>query len=298
MIVGQTIVIDGGVSLLGHHRPLASDHVLGHRSRSRVIAGSPPSTTAVMRGGRPRRWRPSDASSPAAPPAASSRSAAAPAPTSTTTTGRASNPSTPPSPTPSCSTAPASASTPCRADVRATGSPQRGPRRSPPLRRRHLRLRRRTLVLCTVADLARSLAEVHRVLKPGGQLRLFEHVAAAARCEPSSASSSPSTAGPRPAASYRETPKPPCARPASPSRSSNDSRWVRCGRRSSESPRRPKAHQVPVEAQLPVTIPRLPRPRAGEGLGGGSDATHKKTGRRGCRPVSILVQRVIPRFVV
>jgi len=34
------------------------------------------------------------------------------------------------------------------------------------------------LVLCTVADPSRSLAEVWRVLKPGGELRLLEHVAA------------------------------------------------------------------------------------------------------------------------
>jgi SAM-dependent methyltransferase len=34
------------------------------------------------------------------------------------------------------------------------------------------------LVLCTVADPARSLAEIRRVLKPGGELRLLEHVAA------------------------------------------------------------------------------------------------------------------------
>lgn len=34
------------------------------------------------------------------------------------------------------------------------------------------------LVLCTVADLARSLSELNRVLKPGGELRLLEHVAA------------------------------------------------------------------------------------------------------------------------
>jgi ubiquinone/menaquinone biosynthesis C-methylase UbiE len=33
-----------------------------------------------------------------------------------------------------------------------------------------------TLVLCTVSDLERSLAEVRRVLKPHAQLRLFEHV--------------------------------------------------------------------------------------------------------------------------
>jgi SAM-dependent methyltransferase len=34
-----------------------------------------------------------------------------------------------------------------------------------------------TLVYCTVSDLARSLAEAHRVLRPGGTLRLAEHVA-------------------------------------------------------------------------------------------------------------------------
>ncbi|HLF08753.1 MAG TPA: class I SAM-dependent methyltransferase [Dehalococcoidia bacterium] len=34
-----------------------------------------------------------------------------------------------------------------------------------------------TLVYCTVSDLNRSLAEAHRVLKPGGTLRLAEHVA-------------------------------------------------------------------------------------------------------------------------
>jgi SAM-dependent methyltransferase len=36
-----------------------------------------------------------------------------------------------------------------------------------------------TLVLCTVEDLGRSLDEVTRVLRPGGQLVLLEHVAAA-----------------------------------------------------------------------------------------------------------------------
>lgn len=35
-----------------------------------------------------------------------------------------------------------------------------------------------TLVLCSVADPARSLSELRRVLKPGGELRLIEHVAA------------------------------------------------------------------------------------------------------------------------
>ena len=32
------------------------------------------------------------------------------------------------------------------------------------------------LVLCSVADQARALAEIKRVLKPGGELRFFEHV--------------------------------------------------------------------------------------------------------------------------
>jgi ubiquinone/menaquinone biosynthesis C-methylase UbiE len=35
-----------------------------------------------------------------------------------------------------------------------------------------------TLVLCSVRDLAASLAEMHRVLAPGGKLLFLEHVAA------------------------------------------------------------------------------------------------------------------------
>ncbi|MEU8508104.1 class I SAM-dependent methyltransferase [Streptomyces brevispora] len=35
-----------------------------------------------------------------------------------------------------------------------------------------------SLVLCTVRDVRRSLAEIRRVLRPGGELRFFEHVRA------------------------------------------------------------------------------------------------------------------------
>ena len=33
-----------------------------------------------------------------------------------------------------------------------------------------------SLVLCSVPDLARALAELHRVIRPGGELRFYEHV--------------------------------------------------------------------------------------------------------------------------
>ena len=35
-----------------------------------------------------------------------------------------------------------------------------------------------SLVLCSVADQARALAEVHRVVRPNGELRFYEHVIA------------------------------------------------------------------------------------------------------------------------
>ena len=41
-----------------------------------------------------------------------------------------------------------------------------------------------TLVLCSVADPARALAEIHRVLRPGGQYLFLEHVAADPHQEP------------------------------------------------------------------------------------------------------------------
>jgi len=33
-----------------------------------------------------------------------------------------------------------------------------------------------SLVLCTIPDASRALSEAHRVLRPGGQLRIYEHV--------------------------------------------------------------------------------------------------------------------------
>jgi ubiquinone/menaquinone biosynthesis C-methylase UbiE len=34
-----------------------------------------------------------------------------------------------------------------------------------------------SLVLCSVPDQRRALAELHRVIRPGGELRFYEHVA-------------------------------------------------------------------------------------------------------------------------
>jgi ubiquinone/menaquinone biosynthesis C-methylase UbiE len=39
-----------------------------------------------------------------------------------------------------------------------------------------------SLVLCSVPDQAHALAELHRVIRPGGELRFYEHVIA--RCQP------------------------------------------------------------------------------------------------------------------
>ena len=38
-----------------------------------------------------------------------------------------------------------------------------------------------SLVLCSVADAATALAQIHRVLRPEGELRFFEHVASPRR---------------------------------------------------------------------------------------------------------------------
>lgn len=38
-----------------------------------------------------------------------------------------------------------------------------------------------SLVLCSVPDQATALAEIHRVLRPGGRLRFFEHIGATTR---------------------------------------------------------------------------------------------------------------------
>jgi len=56
-----------------------------------------------------------------------------------------------------------------------------------PFRRAHFETVVSSLVFCTVPDVRAGLAEVHRVLQPGGQLRMLEHVRSTkrwiARCQ-------------------------------------------------------------------------------------------------------------------
>jgi len=52
-----------------------------------------------------------------------------------------------------------------------------------------------SLVLCSVPDQARALTELRRVLRPGGELRFFEHIRAATPAWPGS-SGSPTSFGP------------------------------------------------------------------------------------------------------
>ena len=77
-----------------------------------------------------------------------------------------------------------------RAEARATKLPtsvrsrvqlQEAPAEALPFDNEHFDTVVATLVFCTVSDSAQALAEVRRVLKPAGELRLFEHVQAAGR---------------------------------------------------------------------------------------------------------------------
>ena len=87
-----------------------------------------------------------------------------------------------------------------------------------------------SLVLCSVPDQARALAELHRVLRPGGDLRFFEHVRAdtvgLARVQRlADLSGPPSWAAVTPAA----TPWPPSPPPGSRSPASSGSGSLRAG---------------------------------------------------------------------
>ncbi len=96
-----------------------------------------------------------------------------------------------------------------------------------------------TLVLCSVRDPALALAELRRVLRPGGRLRLVEHARAPGFAGRVQRPSSRLTAGSRPAVSSGATRRRACAPPASISKSASAPRWGRFGPPSPASPRRP-----------------------------------------------------------
>ena len=56
------------------------------------------------------------------------------------------------------------------------GHAARRARRRPPAGRRAMDAAVVSLVLCSVPDQAAALAEIRRVLRPGGELRFYEHV--------------------------------------------------------------------------------------------------------------------------